>query len=623
MGFSSKVRRTIRILAKTVKWAFIVFCVFAASLFFREQALPRFAVERICSAASTERFIFRCGRVAFGLRSGLAISDVNIFDSGRESVVEPVACAKCARIDFLRRRVEIDALRVPRLGDSYYEPGNREMSNSLDCSLPEIGDFDLVLKSPVVLGLAPHEVQAKVRVERRSAEILKAGMTWSGHAGKAYLSASASADLDSAVLRGEVEGLSHPEFIRPFLVALDLPLVISYMDEFTGVQGLVPARCGWEVRLDNADLKLSLDLSPKLGRYRSVPVDRAEGVIETTGMTRGTNFMYTARIGPLAALDPKGRRLEGKVEIRGSTEDRPRISLDAKSGFDLKDVIVFTEVLDDGVLDPLECVDPPKLEFHGLLATCVEDQQCNDLHGKCELGRGSLFGSSFASATLECSYVGSDFTVTNVVAKGLRGGELRGCAVMSIPGLDEERARFRVAGTYLGTVEEFIEVFGLEDDGRRSGTLRGDFELEGPMGSNVVARLCGRGSVSSKDGRLSQMRLFAGLTEVLADKVPGVGAIVNQSSGSCDFTISNGVVETGNVLIEGGLFSIRGGGSLDLRTGALDFTLRVQFFRKDSIIGTLVSPVTWAFSKLLMEVHLGGTLAEPEWRYISVVDRVL
>ena len=425
------------------------------------------------------------------------------------------------------------------------------------------------------------------------------------------------------MLAGEVGGLSLTEFIRPFIVTLDLPLVVSYMDAFTDVQGLVPASCSWEVRLDNGDLKLSLDLSPRLGRYRGVPVDRAEGAIETTGMTRGTNFMYTARIGPLVAFDPKGRRLEGKVEIRGSTEERPRISLDAKSGFDLKDILVFTEILDDGLLDPLECIDPPKLEFSGTLATCVEDQPRNDLHGKGELGRGSLFGARFAGATLDCSYVGSDFTFTNVVATGLRGGKLRGCAVMSIPELDADKASFRVSGEYLGTVEEFIEVFGLEDDGKRSGSLKGNFELEGPIGSNVVSRLCGSGSISSKDGRLSQMKLFAGLTEVLADKVPGVGAIVNQSSGSCDFAVTNGVLSSENILIEGGLFSIRGKGALDLNTGALDFTLRVQFFRKNSIIDTLVSPVTWAFSKLLMEVHLGGTMDEPKWEYISVIDRVL
>ena len=606
-----------------MKWTFIVFCVFVASLFFREQSIPRFAVERMCSAISTERFLFRCGRVAFGLRSGLVVSEVNVFDSERKSMVEPVAHAKCARIDFFGRNVEIDGLKVPRLGDSYYEPGNNEMSNSLDCNLPDIGDFNLVLRSPEVLGLVPHEVQAKVRVERRNVEILKAGITWPGHGGRANLSAFAYADLDNAVLGGEVSGFSLQEYIRPFIVALDLPLVVSYMDAFADVQGLVPARCGWEVRLDNGDLKLSLDLSPKLGRYRGVPLDRAEGVIETTGMTRGTNFMYTARIGPLVAFDPKGRRLEGKVEIRGSTEERPKISLDAKSGFDLKDVLVFTEVLDDGVLDALECVDPPKLEFTGLLATCVEDQPCNDLHGKGELGRGSLFGARFAGATLDCSYVGSDFAVTNIVATGLKGGKLRGCAVMSIPGLDEDRASFRVSGEYLGTVEEFIEVFGLEDDGKRSGTMSGNFELSGPIGSNVVSRLCGKGSLSSKDGRLSQMKLVAGLTEVLADKVPGVGTIVNQSSGSCDFAITNGVLSSENILIEGGLFSIRGKGSLDLNTGSLDFTLRVQFFRKNSIIDTLVSPVTWAFSKLLMEVHLGGNLDEPKWRYISVIDRVL
>ena len=624
MEFSGNVvRRAIRFLFKTMIWVFIVFALFVGSLCFREQQLPRFAVSKICSMLSTDRFLVMCGRIAFGFRSGLRLSDVKVYDSGRKSMVEPLASARAAKVDFFGRSVEIDGLVAPRLGDSYYEPGNVEIKNSLDFELPELGEFDLRLRSPQILGIAPREVAAKVNVSRHHADILKVDVDWGGSRRALHLSGFLSVDLDGAILRGEVRGLSLPELIRPLIVALDVPIAVEYMDAFTGVVEPVPAWCGWEVRLDNCDLRLSLELNPKLGRYRGVPVDSATGRIELSNMTRGTNFIYKTEIGPLVATDPNGGRLEGKVTIRGSTEERPQISLDAKSGFSLKDVLVFTEVLDDGLLDPLECVDPPKLEFSGTLATCAEDQPRNDLHGKGELGRGSLFGARFAGATLDCSYVGSDFAFTNVVATGLRGGKLKGSAIMSIPGLDAEMARFRVSGEYNGTVEEFIEVFGLEDDGRRSGSLSGNFEFEGPIGSNVVSRLCGKGSISSKDGRLSQLKLFAGLTEVLADKVPGVGAIVNQSSGSCDFAITNGVLSSENILIEGGLFSIRGKGALDLNTGSLDFTLRVQFFRKDSIIDTLVSPVTWAFSKLLMEVHLGGTLDEPKWRYISVIDRVL
>jgi hypothetical protein len=56
----------------------------------------------------------------------------------------------------------------------------------------------------------------------------------------------------------------------------------------------------------------------------------------------------------------------------------------------------------------------------------------------------------------------------------------------------------------------------------------------------------------------------------------------------------------------------------------LDFVVRVRFMRDDSILGKyFIRPITWTFSKLLMEFKVTGSLDEPKWKYISIVDRVL
>jgi hypothetical protein len=158
-------------------------------------------------------------------------------------------------------------------------------------------------------------------------------------------------------------------------------------------------------------------------------------------------------------------------------------------------------------------------------------------------------------------------------------------------------------------------------------SIKGDstveFSLAGPLNSSCATNLNGKGRIEIKDGYLSQLKLFAGLTEFLSEKVPGVAFVVNQSGVSADFTIEDGVVKSDNIFVEGAVFSISGKGAYNMATGDVAAVLRVQFFKKESFLSSLINPVTWAFSKLFMEVKLGGKISDPEWDYVSVIDRVL
>ena len=93
---------------------------------------------------------------------------------------------------------------------------------------------------------------------------------------------------------------------------------------------------------------------------------------------------------------------------------------------------------------------------------------------------------------------------------------------------------------------------------------------------------------------------------------------------SADFAITNGVLSTQNVRIEGALFSILAEGTYDIVRDNLDFSVRVRFMKDDSFLGRfLIRPITWTFSKLLLEFKVTGSLDDPKWEYISVIDRIL
>ena len=64
-------------------------------------------------------------------------------------------------------------------------------------------------------------------------------------------------------------------------------------------------------------------------------------------------------------------------------------------------------------------------------------------------------------------------------------------------------------------------------------------------------------------------------------------------------------------------------GYFDSVNERLDYTARVQFSKKDSVMGKILHPLAWPFTKLLLEFRLRGTSDDPKWEYISVIDRVM
>jgi len=163
----------------------------------------------------------------------------------------------------------------------------------------------------------------------------------------------------------------------------------------------------------------------------------------------------------------------------------------------------------------------------------------------------------------------------------------------------------------------------VSDDvvGDTTGTMR--FCFPRAMTNNYEV-LNGSGSLKVTNGQLTRFKLFAGLTQLLAEHVPGVAAVVDQTAASGDYVIENGVLRSDNIFIEGKLFSIKMYGRFDAVRNRMDFTVRAQFTRKDSILGTyLINPVTWPFTKLLLEFRLTGPADNPKWEYVSVIDRVL
>ncbi len=617
-----KIKLFLRFLMKTVKWTFIVFCLFLLSLCFRDQKIPSDWIVSAVDSALPTNLVFKCDSAAVGFRHGVRVTNIRIYDREKKDLLQPVVSADSISVDAILRRVKIVALKIPRLHDGYYLPGNAERNSRLDLELAKIPTFTLSLVRPEILGVAPDRVRAEIKIKRHRIDVSEIHLIWPDIDRRMSLDGSTYIDFDEQRVYGEVKGEARQNHIRPMIVTLDLPTVLPYMDAFTGVTEPVRAGCVWDVNLSNADFKLHLDLHPILGRYNGVPMRQADGVIDVYTYTRGTNLNYVTTIGPLVAVDPKGRTLEGKLSVRG-TNDVVNIDFDAKSGLEKDSLLAIVDYLNEGELDCVECITPPEITVNGTLVPDESRQAENDLLGTVSFKKGKFFGMPLDDVSMSYAYRGDTVSFSNVRAKGRDGGLYTGSAALHFPGFDPEKATFNSSFDCRdGSLAELSDALGT-DFGGRHGVVNGFMELSGPISTNLNPRLNGRGKIRINDEQISQMKLFMGLTDYLAKNVPGVAGLVNQSQASADYTIVNGVVSSDNIYIEGDVFTIKAWGKYDIPNDKLDFTVRLQLLRNDSFLSKLVRPITFPFTKLLMEFKVLGSVEKPEWQYISVLDRIL
>ena len=116
-------------------------------------------------------------------------------------------------------------------------------------------------------------------------------------------------------------------------------------------------------------------------------------------------------------------------------------------------------------------------------------------------------------------------------------------------------------------------------------------------------------------------------TSSIANMLKDITMVISHAARSlvmnCPLKYStNGILRSDNILIEGGVVSIKALGTYDIPRDDLDFKVQVRLLKDENILSTLVHGVTWPFTKLLLEFTVTGSSAAPKWHYISVLDRV-
>ena len=608
--------------AKAVKYLFIAFFVYLLSLFFREERLPRDWVDAICDRYSTTNIVLRCEGASFGLWHGIRLKKPIVYDLSKKDSLEPLVKADSIAVNHLARKVWIDGLSYPRLPDSYYMPGYSEVPDpGIIFVLPRLPTFTLILEQPYILGLEPTRVMGQVEMEPQLCRVRDVRINWDDKEYPTALDGDVIVDLTARVIRGEVKGYATQHQIRPFVERLDITSALPYMDAFTEIIEPIPSHGVFTVDLRKGDFGMNLRLRPTMGRYNGVAMDRADGTINVLTQIRGTNCNVYLNVALPEAIDLKGRKMNGRVKLE-MVDNLIRLGFDAKSAFTFKDILAISDFIDPELVSDVKCTTAPTITCVGHTGISAADKAYNDLGGSASLAAGSLFDFQFRDLTMNYRLKEDRLSFTEIAARGKDESHITGESTLYLEDFDADKAHFEMSAHYRdGTLDELADFLKFEV-ADRTGRIDADFHFEGPLNTNVLEKLNGRGNVKIKKGHLAQLRIFAGLTKELAAHVPGVDYLTNLSDASGDFAVQNGILTTTNVVISGGLVTVTARGKYDIVKDDLDFAVQARLLQNKSVVSTIVSPVTWALTKMLLEFHVKGSTKDPKWEYISPMDKL-
>ncbi len=208
---------------------------------------------------------------------------------------------------------------------------------------------------------------------------------------------------------------------------------------------------------------------------------------------------------------------------------------------------------------------------------------------------------------------------TNITARAFDGdlaGRVRVADYDNVPDVD---MNFVLRGADCLKVRRHF----LHSDLEGSGTLDAGIDLHGLADSDKLDTLHGSADMKIRGGNILRIPLFAGLTDFIGRNVPGVDLLVMQTDADVNCTLTNGLVTIDHVSVSGNLFSMVASGRCRINKEGIpiDMLAQLRFFHSQSLIGILARIVTLPVSKM-MEFRVTGPIADPEWSYIGVIDRI-
>ncbi|MCL1920087.1 MAG: AsmA-like C-terminal region-containing protein [Kiritimatiellaeota bacterium] len=610
-------------------------------LYFAGRGLPDVVVQKIADRLSSDPriqdataehssigpLIFRIDRITYSIGRGLTVHRIKALP--KRVTESPFVSAEEINVVFtllslapFTERIkhvtikgfDFPALppRPPRDPDTPRPP---PVPREINVTLPDVSPFELVLERSNILGLQTERVTATIAATPEQATATDLRVKWPERFGDVGVKGDMTFDVATKRIIAHAQGRAFPHLITPFLLGLRAKGVVTQMDFFQDFKAPITVDYAVDLELTKIDYAMHIDLHVPECTYHGVPFKQAQGTVVVTD----TNNLTIADI-TLPECELRSGAMAGHLVYR---DDNDSLTVDVQGTLAKDDLVAILNIFKNNELDLLQCETPVNVRAKGIAATNLRKAGVtNDLNATLSFAKGSILRVPLTDASCDLRVYAHSACVDNIKATPADGGKLEGQVHFAFPNYEASNTTFvaqisadRASFSNLMCIGQPTNTF--------TGKVTGKVSLAGSASGNVMPTLEGSGSAKVEESVLAQMPLFAGLTAWFARNIPGISSVVNQSSAKLDFTMTNGIAVTKNMVVEGNVFSILLRGTYALDTDALDMAVRVNILKEQTIMGDIMRILTAPITHTLLEFKISGTAANPEWAYVTFVEKLI
>ncbi|MBN2302320.1 MAG: hypothetical protein JXN60_07395 [Lentisphaerae bacterium] len=409
-------------------------------------------------------------------------------------------------------------------------------------------------------------------------------------------------EAEADIVEGDLSAALDPRLLLPVIDAWDLSFVAELVKRFNFSKMNPDTVISFHNKLgSNGVMTVSAKFRMQEFEYQGVDTLRADGGVEIEiGPDRNI-----VKIDPLLIVRQEGIARGGFVVDM----DEQIVELDITCDLDPLMAGQMAGIVTEGDRAFYRFEGPARIIAHGTVG--YEDVYKTDLTATLR-GRGVGLDKFLAE---ECSFsihiAGPTNSLSGILGT-IYGGVFSGSAVF----VDNFAGSSDTGYTIMASAkdiqfDEMARALMSEPDSDYKGKLSGELEITGLVGKNNVNTARGKGHIKIKEGRVFQLPVFGGLSELMTKIVPGLDFVLRQTDARSEFVIADGKAHSEKVSIEGDVLSLRGYGDYYF-DGRLDFFAQVKLMKEHALVAKLLRAITYPLTKLF-EFRLKGTFSAPHW----------
>ncbi|MGN0885615.1 MAG: hypothetical protein ACI4RT_01330 [Candidatus Spyradenecus sp.] len=484
--------------------------------------------------------------------------------------------------------------------------------------IPDLPELPLRLIRPDVLEIRLDEVAGALVMDSATHRVTFRNLHGRIDQDGQWAEAEVLLDFLDASAKATIRGFIYQQRLNGIYRALNFPIIQAYSDLFTLRQ---PAwgDCSFTVGFDKYRnlFNLRVDIAARAGDYCGVPFDEAETTIRCRGIWDA-----------VTTIEPIIARRDGKIVAQGSLRfDCPAdtftfsahgTGLQPRECFDLVHE-PFTELIPEVI-----GTQPPEVVITGSLPLLSKQTPGKiRLDGRFRFDQGcEAFGVPFKRLSSEVRMDKGRLSFQNLCAELGEVGKVTGHTSLIIP----ESAEYADLDLALllekVPLNDLLMAAGRVSEKPVYSQVDGALTLGCRLDETLRKSLSARFNLSIDGGLITRLPLFSGLTNLLADYIPGVSSLTDTSHVKLAGTADAGLFTIPDFSLTGDLLAIEGDIFYNLPQDQLFAEVMAGNFKRGSVMGTLTRWVTLPVNRFLWKIRVTGPISAPQWHIVTFVGNL-